>query len=211
MLGQLHGLTVIVGLLAIVAIIVSQIQKTQRTQKYNFEIVSMPIFIFKIVFFIALIGALTYVLAAYNGLSWTIVIVALIAGAYAFVMNKTRTGRYIYGMGGNREAAALSGVNVRRAHWCLYIYGLHGCLGGILYTSRLGAVTPTAGNGFELDAIASGYIAGVSTTGGIGSVISSVVGCVCHHVSDQRPEPDRCRHFLSVCYQGHHLYLRCRT
>ena len=56
MLGQLHGLTVIVGLLAIVAIIVSQIQKRKELKKYNFEIVSMPIFIFKIVFFIALIG-----------------------------------------------------------------------------------------------------------------------------------------------------------
>lgn len=177
MLGQLHGLTVIVGLLAIVAIIVSQIQKRKELKKYNFEIVSMPIFIFKIVFFIALIGALTYVLAAYNGLSWTIVIVALIAGVYAFVMNKTRTGRYIYGMGGNREAAALSGVNVRRV--LIGVFTSMGCmaaLGGILYTSRLGAATPTAGNGFELDAIASGYIAGVSTTGGIGSVISSVVG-----------------------------------
>ena len=177
MIGQLHGLTIIVGLLAIVAIIVSQIRQRKELKKYNFEIVSMPIFVFKIVFFTALIAALTYVLAAYNGLSWTIVIVALIAGVYAFVMNKTRTGRYIYGMGGNREAAALSGVNVRRV--LIGVFTSMGCmaaLGGILYTSRLGAATPTAGNGFELDAIASGYIAGVSTTGGIGSVISSVVG-----------------------------------
>lgn len=177
MVGGLHGLTVIAGLLAVVAVVVSQIRQRRELKKYNFEMVSMPIFVAKIVFFVALIGALTYVLAAYNGLSWTIVIVALITGIYAFVMNKTRTGRYIYGMGGNREAAALSGVNVRRV--LIGVFTSMGCmaaLGGILYTSRLSAATPTAGNGFELDAIASCYIAGVSTTGGIGSVINSVVG-----------------------------------
>lgn len=177
MLGNLHGLTIIVGLIAIFTVIISQVLHRRELKKYNFELVTMPIFIAKLVFFIALIGTLAYVLAAYNGLSWTIVIVALVAGIYAFVMGKTRTGRYIYGMGGNREAAALSGVNIQRILIGVYVsMGCMAALGGILYTSRLGAATPTAGNGFELDAIASGYIAGVSTTGGIGNVISSVVG-----------------------------------
>jgi len=175
--GRLNGLTLLAGILAVAAIVISEINRRKDLQRYRFNTLSMPIFLVKLVFFAVLIGALTLVLAAYNGLSWTIVIVAVIAGVYSFVMTRTRTGRYVYGMGGNMEAAALSGVNVKKV--LIGVFTSMGCmaaLGGVLYTSRLGAATPTAGAGFELDAIASGYIAGVSTTGGIGNVINSVVG-----------------------------------
>lgn len=177
MVGGMHGLTLIAGLLAIVAIVVAEIGKRKELQSYNFPTVSMPIFLFKIIFFAALIGALTLVLANYNGISWTIVIVVVIVAIYRFVLNNTKTGRYIYGMGGNAEAAQLSGVNIRRI--LIGAFTSMGCmaaLGGILYTSRLSSATPTAGSGFELDAIASCYIAGVSTSGGVGNVVNSVVG-----------------------------------
>ncbi len=177
MIGNLHGLTLMVGILTIVAMAAMLVKQRRELKRYQFTTVSLPIFVTKLVFFALLIGALAYVLAAYNGLSWTIVIVAVIAGAYSFVMNNTRVGRYVYGMGGNMEAASLSGVNVQKVLIGTFVsMGCMAALGGILYTARLGAATPTAGSGFELDAIASGYIAGVSTTGGIGSVINSVVG-----------------------------------
>ncbi|MDD4311345.1 MAG: sugar ABC transporter permease [Eubacteriales bacterium] len=176
-IGGMHGLTLIIGALAILIVIASRIRKRKELKQYEFETVSLPIFIAQLVFFAALIGVLTYVLAAYNGLSWTILIVVLVTGAYSFVMNRTRIGRYVYGMGGNLEAASLSGVNVKKVLVGTFVsMGVMAALGGILYTARLSSATPTAGNGFELDAIASGYIAGVSTTGGIGSVINSVVG-----------------------------------
>ena len=113
-IGSLHGLTLVAGILAIAAVIVTQIRHRKDLQKYNFKTSSMPVFLFKLAFFAVLIGLLTYVLATYNGISWTIVITVLIAGVYSFVMNKTRIGRYVYGMGGNVEAASLSGVNVKR-------------------------------------------------------------------------------------------------
>ncbi|MEA4914296.1 MAG: sugar ABC transporter permease [Christensenella sp.] len=176
-IGGMHGLTLIIGAFAILIVIATQIRKRKELKQYEFETVSLPIFIAKLVFFAALIGVLTYVLAAYNGLSWTILIVVLVTGAYSFVMNRTRIGRYVYGMGGNLEAASLSGVNVKKVLVGTFVsMGVMAALGGILYTARLSSATPTAGSGFELDAIASGYIAGVSTTGGIGSVINSVVG-----------------------------------
>lgn len=176
-IGGMHGLTLIIGTLAILIVIATQIRKRKELKQYEFETVSLPIFIAKLVFFSVLIGVLTYVLAAYNGLSWTILIVVLVTGAYSFVMNRTRIGRYVYGMGGNLEAASLSGVNVKKVLVGTFVsMGAMAALGGILYTARLSSATPTAGSGFELDAIASGYIAGVSTTGGIGSVINSVVG-----------------------------------
>lgn len=176
-IGGMHGLTLIIGTLAILIVIATQIRKRKELKQYEFETVSLPIFIAKLVFFSVLIAVLTYVLAAYNGLSWTILIVVLVTGAYSFVMNRTRIGRYVYGMGGNLEAASLSGVNVKKVLVGTFVsMGAMAALGGILYTARLSSATPTAGSGFELDAIASGYIAGVSTTGGIGSVINSVVG-----------------------------------
>ena len=176
-IGKYHGLTLLAGAIAITLIIVNEIRKRRDLVRYNFETSSLPLFLFKLAFFSALIGALTIVLAGYKGISWTIIIVVIIVTIYNFVLKNTRTGRYIYGMGGNMEAAALSGVNVKRT--LIGVFASMGCmtaLGGILYSSRIGSATPTAGMGFELDAIASCYIAGVSTTGGIGSVVSSVVG-----------------------------------
>ena len=176
-LGKYHGLTLILGLIAVAALIISMIRSRSELKQYNFATTSSPIFVFQILFFAALIAALTLVMAGYKGFSWTIMITVIIAGIYDFFMKKTRVGRHIYGMGGNREAAALSGVNVRKVLVMVFTsMGMMAALGGILYTSRLSSATPTAGMGFELDAIASCYIGGVSTSGGIGKVINSVVG-----------------------------------
>lgn len=175
--GGLHGLTLVIGILAVVATCIAQIRTRNNLKKYNFETTSAAVFLVKLVFIAALILAFTYVLSSYNGISWTIVIVIVVTAIYNFIMNKTAGGRYVYGMGGNKEAAALSGVNVKRV--LIYVFtsmGLMASLGGLLYTSRLSSATPTAGSGFELDAIAACYIGGVSTSGGIGRVVNSVVG-----------------------------------
>ena len=107
-IGDYHGLTIVAGLVAIAIIIVLEINKRKDLKKYNFEVSSPALFALKIAFFVALIGALTIVLAGYKGLSWTIIIMVCIVTIYNFVLTKTRTGRYIYGMGGNMEAAAAS-------------------------------------------------------------------------------------------------------
>lgn len=178
MIGEkVHGLTVLAGLIAIGGIVYSELRKRRELQKYNFDVSSVPIFIFKILFFSVLIGALTYILAGYKGISWTVIVVIIVVAAYSFVLNNTKVGRYIYGMGGNPEAAKLSGVNTKKILIGVFMsMGAMASLGGVLYTSRIGSATPTAGNGFELDAIASCYIAGVATTGGVGNVVNSVVG-----------------------------------
>jgi putative multiple sugar transport system permease protein len=117
------------------------------------------------------------VLSGYNGISWTIVIVVLVTFIYHFTLKKTRLGRYIYGVGGNNEAAALAGINVKKTViFAFASMGLMAALGGMLYTSRLQSAAPTAGAGFELDAIAACYIGGVSTSGGVGKVVNSIIG-----------------------------------
>ncbi|MDD3628472.1 MAG: sugar ABC transporter permease [Candidatus Humimicrobiaceae bacterium] len=172
-----HGSTIIIGALIIFILIISQVRERKDTIRYNFKVSSLPIFIVKLLFFSAIIGSLSYVLSSYNGISWTILIVAIVVIIYSFMMDRTKIGRYIYGVGGNREAAALAGVNVKSiVIFSFASMGLMASLGGILFTSRLQSATPTAGIGFELDVIASCFIGGVSTTGGIGRIINSIIG-----------------------------------
>ena len=118
----------------------------------------MPVFLLGIVLESAIIMYVIWILANYSGLPWTAVIVAAVLLSYNYLLSKTRLGRYIYGIGGNDQAAELSGV------------------AGVLYTSRLQSATPTAGNAFEMDAIASSYIGGTAVSGGIGKVTNAVVG-----------------------------------
>ncbi|MDO4939598.1 MAG: sugar ABC transporter permease [Lachnospiraceae bacterium] len=181
-LGQIGGLWILpllVGLIAVVLVIISEIKTRKNLQKYNFEVSSTAVFVLKLVFISAIIIAVAFVLASYCGISWTIVIVGVVVFIYNFIMSKTKLGRHIYGVGGNAEAAALAGIDVRKI--TLFVYasmGLMTALGGILFASRLQSASTTAGAGFELDAIASCYIGGTSTSGGIGKVTGSIIGAL---------------------------------
>ena len=75
----------------------------KKMQKYNFPVSSKPVFIITLVFLAVIIGAVAVILSLYRGLSWTIVIVAAVVLAYNFLMEKTRLGRHIYGVGGNAD------------------------------------------------------------------------------------------------------------
>lgn len=173
----LHILTLVIGAVAVVLVIFSQIKTRQNLKKYNFKAISAPIFIAKIVFISAIIMCIVWVLAGYYGIPWTAIIVAVVLFIYNFMLNKTRLGRYIYGVGGNAEAAELSGINVEKITLFAFAsVSMLAALGGILYTSRLASATPAAGVGFELDAIASSYIGGVSVSGGIGKVTNTIIG-----------------------------------
>lgn len=175
--GGRHGLTLMIFILVAAVIIAMQIKRRQEMRRYHFEVVSAPLTILVVGGMLLILGLLTISLSGHNGLSWSILLVALVTFIYDFVLRKTRLGRYIYGVGGNREAAALAGINVQRTViFAFASMGMMAALGGVLYTSRLRSATPTAGAGFELDTIASCFIGGVSTTGGIGKVMNSVIG-----------------------------------
>lgn len=172
-----HGLTLVVFVIVMALVIIMQVRKRREMRRYDFELVSTPLTALGIGFLLLLLGWLSLSLSGYNGLSWSILVVAAVTFVYDFILKKTRLGRHIYGVGGNKEAAALAGINVQRTViFAFASMGMMSALGGILYTSRLRSATPTAGAGFELDAIASCFIGGVSTTGGIGKVINSVIG-----------------------------------
>ncbi|HAN95735.1 MAG TPA: ABC transporter permease [Firmicutes bacterium] len=174
-----HLLTLLLGIAMVAAVVWGQVKQRQDLKRYNFPTVSPVIFGGKLVFFAVVILAVTWIMASYRGLPWTAVIVAAVLLIYNFILNKTRLGRHIYAIGGNPEAAELSGIKVRNVTFLVFAsMGLMSALAGILYTSRLASATPTAGLGFELDAIASSYIGGVSVGGGVGRVTNTIVGAL---------------------------------
>lgn len=107
-------------------------------------------------------------------IAWFVVIVIA-----WFITKKTVFGRNMFAFGSNKEAARLSGINIRGTVYSVYIFSAIVCsIAGILMTARLGNGVPTAGNGYELDAIAASVVGGASLDGGEGSVIGTVLGAM---------------------------------
>jgi putative multiple sugar transport system permease protein len=178
-LPGVHKLTLLIGLVAIVWMIVSQIRSRKAKQAYRFEVIPADLFVIQLVVLSVVIGLITWVLSGYNGMSWTVVIVLVVVGIYHFVTTRTVLGRHIYAIGGNPEAAELSGINVKKI--IFIVFGSMGTLcavAGMLFASRLQSATTTAGQLFELDAIAAAYIGGVSAAGGVGKITGSFVGAL---------------------------------
>jgi len=178
-LPQYHKTTLLIGLLTICVFILSEMRSRSRKMQYNFAVLTKPLFLLKILFITLIITYITFILAGYNGLSWTFVIMMVVVIVYDFIARKTMLGRHIFAVGGNPEAAELSGINVKKI--TLFVFGSMGflsALSGILFTARLKSATPQAGTLFELDAIAACYIGGVSASGGIGSITGSLIGAL---------------------------------
>jgi ribose transport system permease protein len=121
----------------------------------------------------SLIGDLIPSLPIPNG----VLIMFLVAVVCAVVLNKTALGRYTFALGSNEEAVRLSGVNVDR--WKVIIYTFAGgiCgIAGLLIASRLNSAQPALGQGYELDAIAAVVIGGTSLSGGVGTILGTIIG-----------------------------------
>ena len=106
-----------------------------------------------------------------------VLIMFLVAVLCAVILNKTALGRYTFALGSNEEAVRLSGVNVDR--WKVIIYAFSGgiCgIAGLLIASRLNSAQPALGQGYELDAIAAVVIGGTSLSGGVGTILGTIIG-----------------------------------
>jgi len=178
-LPGVHKLTLLIGIVAIALFIVGSFNNRKKKQAYNFEVLPMDMFILQLVFISVLIGYVTWIMARYQGLSWTLVVVLIVVLIYDFITNKTVIGRHIYAVGGNPEAAELSGINVKKITYIVFgSMGMLTALSGILFASRLQSATTTAGQLFEMDAIAAAYVGGVSAAGGVGKVTGSLIGAI---------------------------------
>ncbi len=107
------------------------------------------------------------------GIIWVVILVLVMS----FVLNHTKVGRYTIGIGSNKEAARLSGVNVKAYHILAYVIsGTFAGLAAIAYSAVFSTVQPGTGAGFELEAIGGAIIGGVSASGGAGTVTGSLLG-----------------------------------
>ncbi len=122
-------------------------------------------------------GLAFYIFGLYEGLPVPVLILATIAAVAIFILRNTRFGRRLYAIGGNEEAARLSGVNIFRTKIIVYLLiSVLSALAGIILASRLNGASPNLGTMFELDAIASVVIGGTSLSGGSGTIGGTIIG-----------------------------------
>jgi putative multiple sugar transport system permease protein len=179
LLPETHKLTLLIGLIAILWILVRSYLIRKNKRSYKFEVIPTYLFAVKQTIMVIILSAITWVLSGSNGLSYTVIIMLAVVLGYDWISRQTVLGRHIYAVGGNPEAAELSGISVKKI--TMIVFGSMGMLcaiSGIMYASRLKSATPTAGTLFELDAIAAAYIGGVSAAGGVGKISGSLIGAL---------------------------------
>jgi putative multiple sugar transport system permease protein len=173
----LHNLTIALGVLLVAVLVVLDLRKRAASQRYNFDVLPLPLFLIKQGVIGAVIIEFSYLLADARGLPIVGLILFVLIAVYTFIMNRTIFGRHVYAIGGNVDAATMSGVNTKRVDFLVMMnMGMLAGLAGLVTTARLTAANPKAGVNFELDAIAASFIGGAAVTGGVGTVIGAIIG-----------------------------------
>lgn len=175
--GNVDMVSMIVAVVAVALVFLSDFKSMATNKKHGLPVIPMWQAVAKDAVISAIILFFFYKLACYNGIPVLLVLMLVVVCIYQFLTTKTVAGRQIYAMGGNAKAAKLSGINTQKVFFWVYAnMGLLCGLAGIVLSARNASATPKAGDGFEMDAIASCYIGGAATSGGIGTVVGAVVG-----------------------------------
>lgn len=174
---ELHITALVLAGLIVMAIWVLNIRQRQNQRRYQFASEHIIVFLFKNLASAAAILYMTYLLADYRGFPNVLLIMFALIVLYSFITNQTTVGRRIYALGGNVQAAKLSGINTERLTFLAFAnLGLLAGLAGLVFAARLNTATPNAGETFELDVIAAVFIGGASAKGGVGTIIGAVIG-----------------------------------
>ncbi|TGG93471.1 sugar ABC transporter permease [Natronospirillum operosum] len=167
------------GLILTAVLLMLAFQARRRAQKYGMEDEPWAFFLVKNGLIALAIVYIAYLLATYRGLPNVLVTMAVLIVVYTFITNKTTVGRRLYAIGGNIQAAKLTGIKAERLTFLAFAnMGMLAALAGLIFTARLNTATPSAGFTFELDVIAAVFIGGASMSGGVGKVIGAVVGAI---------------------------------
>ncbi|MGW7818117.1 multiple monosaccharide ABC transporter permease [Streptomyces puniciscabiei] len=172
-----HNLTLLLGIVLVAAVVWQEVRDRRRQQEFSLDVVPRNLFLLKLVALVAAIVALTMLLASYDGAPIILIVLGVLVGGYGYVMRNSVFGRHIYAIGGNLPAAKLSGVKDKRITFQVFLnMGVLAALAGLVVAARLNAASPKAGDGFELEAIASSFIGGASMSGGVGTVLGAIIG-----------------------------------
>jgi putative multiple sugar transport system permease protein len=179
-LGPLGGadlFSLLVALIAVAGIVLTQWRTRAARVSFRQIVDPLPLFALKMAGAAAGVLFLVVQLARFKNLPWVLVLLAALVLGYSAMAGRTVFGRHIYAVGGNLQAARLSGVDVRRVTFWIFVnMGVLAALAGVIFAGRLNQAGPTAGNGFELDAIAAAFIGGAAVQGGVGKVAGAITG-----------------------------------
>ncbi len=169
--------SLVVGFLCIVVYAALTVSKERKAISQGLSEARWNKVIVKMVAISVLIAAVTILLSMARGFSYAMIILVVMTMVVSYISNNTKFGRYVYAIGGNAQAAGLSGVNVPKETLKLYV--LHGVVvatAAMVYLGRLNSATTSGGNGYEFTAITGCVVGGTAITGGRGTVIGAVVG-----------------------------------
>ena len=182
---QLFGQTIksplclIVGILIAVGFCASQILGNMSKKKKGYETQPMLLMLVKMIAVSAVVIWVFYLLSRYRGIPTVLIILGLLLAVYSFFTQKTVRGRHLYAIGGNMKAAQLSGVKTKQMMFFAYTnMSFIAAIAGLVFAARLNSAAPTAGQSFEMDAIASCFIGGASAYGGTGTISGALIGAL---------------------------------
>ncbi|SFJ82727.1 multiple monosaccharide ABC transporter permease [Cellulomonas sp. KH9] len=178
--GNMDALTLLIGAITVGAIVLTQVRARRALRRHDLHVEAAGLFLAKIAMIAVGIGVLTVILSfSAGGTPIVLVIVGVLVVVYSFLMGRTVFGRHIYAIGGNRQAAALSGVSTRKVDFWIFVnIGFLAGVAAVVTTARAGAAIAAAGQGYELDAIAACFIGGAAVTGGIGRISGAIIGAL---------------------------------
>ncbi|MER6219058.1 multiple monosaccharide ABC transporter permease [Streptomyces sp900105755] len=172
-----HNITLLLGIVLIAAVVWQEFRDRRRQQEFALEVPPTRLFLLKLTALVAAILVMTMLLASYKGAPIILIVLGALVVGYGYVMRNAVFGRHIYAIGGNLPAAKLSGVKDKKVSFYVFLnMGVLAALAGLVVAARLNAASPKAGDGFELEAIASSFIGGASMSGGVGTILGAIIG-----------------------------------
>jgi putative multiple sugar transport system permease protein len=175
-----NNLTLLLGIAAAAFVVWGELRSRARAKALGAEVPEMWVTVLKLVLICGAILYATYLFATGRpGTSFPIpgLILAVLVLLYGFVASRTILGRHVYAVGGNRHAAELSGVQSKKVNFLVMMnMSILAGLAGMIFVGRSTASGPFDGVGWELDAIAAVFIGGAAVTGGVGTVVGSIIG-----------------------------------
>ncbi|MBP3427597.1 MAG: sugar ABC transporter permease [Clostridia bacterium] len=172
-------LCMLVGIILAVGFTASQIITNNSRRRKGYDYQSMSSIIVKSAIISVVLIGVFYLLARYRGIPTVLIILGILLAAYTFFTQKTVKGRHLYAIGGNMKAARLSGIKTKQMMFFAYTnMSFIAAIAGLVFAARLNSASPTAGQSFEMDAIASCFIGGASAYGGTGTVGGALIGAL---------------------------------
>ncbi len=176
----MNNSTLLLGLIGIIVFIVFEMKKYRQSASLSGDRAPLWTVIVRIAIISAVIGYFTWLYGSGRvGTSFPIpgVILLILVILYHIITQKTMFGRHVYAVGGNKSAAALSGVNVSKTYFLTMMnMSMLSAVAGILFVGRSTAAGPADGTSWEMDAIASVFIGGAAVSGGVGTILATMVG-----------------------------------